>query len=68
MGNISKRYRAIKEKADRSKSYSLPDALNIIKGTPNFSSISLMSWDSSSTVMFAIESKISALPTAMIFS
>jgi large subunit ribosomal protein L1 len=33
MGNISKRYRAIKEKADRSKSYSLPDALNIIKET-----------------------------------
>jgi large subunit ribosomal protein L1 len=33
MSNISKRYRAIKEKADRSKSYPLPDALNIIKET-----------------------------------
>jgi len=33
MSNISKRYRAIKERADRSKSYPLPDALNIIKET-----------------------------------
>lgn len=33
MSNISKRYRTIKEKADRSKSYPLPDALNIIKET-----------------------------------
>jgi large subunit ribosomal protein L1 len=33
MGNISKRYRTIKERADRSKSYPLPDALNIIKET-----------------------------------
>lgn len=33
MSNISKRYRAIKEKADRSKSYPLPEALNLIKET-----------------------------------
>ncbi|MNC85700.1 hypothetical protein D3C83_13110 [compost metagenome] len=33
--------------------------------TPNLSSMSLMSWESSSTVMFAIASSISALATAM---